>query len=86
MPDAEAVAKLFHETYERLAPAFGYKTRQDTRVSWESLPEHNKRLMIATAAEVLALLFPLEGEKPSENEPFSVRSTHIEEKQERAET
>ncbi|MGH2479760.1 MAG: caspase family protein, partial [Ktedonobacteraceae bacterium] len=30
VPDAEAVAKLFHETYERLAPTCGYETRVDT--------------------------------------------------------
>lgn len=60
VPDAESVAKLFHEAYERLAPAFGYDTREATRTSWEHVPEHNKRLMIAVTAEVLALLFPPE--------------------------
>src|SRR5258706_6409223 len=30
MPDPESVAKLFHETYERMAPAFNYETRQAT--------------------------------------------------------
>lgn len=58
MPDAESVAKLFHEAYERLAPAFGYETRETTRVPWEQVPENNKHLMIAAAAEVLAMLFP----------------------------
>jgi hypothetical protein len=58
MPDAESVAKLFHESYERLAPAFGYETRETTRVPWEKVPERNKRLMIAATAEVLAMLFP----------------------------
>ncbi|WIG59168.1 MAG: hypothetical protein OJF49_001915 [Ktedonobacterales bacterium] len=60
MPDAESVAKFFHEAYERLAPAFGYKTRDETRVPWENVPERNKRLMIAATAEVLAMLFPPE--------------------------
>lgn len=60
MPDAESVAKLFHEAYERLAPAFGYETREATRVLWENVPERNKRLMIAATAEVLAMLFPPE--------------------------
>lgn len=54
MPDAEVVARLFHEAYERLAPAFGYVTRDETRVPWEQVPERNRRLMIAVAAEVLA--------------------------------
>lgn len=58
MPDAEAIARLFHEAYERLAPAFGYETREETRVPWEEVPEHNRHLMIAAASEVLALLFP----------------------------
>ena len=60
MPDAEAVARLFHETYERLAPSFEYKTRPETAVLWENVPERNKRLMIAVAAEVIAMLFPPE--------------------------
>ncbi len=60
VPDAESVAKLFHESYERLAPTFGYETREETRLPWERVPERNKRLMIAATAEVLALLFPPE--------------------------
>jgi|GEM_PF-41182 hypothetical protein len=60
VPDAESVAKLFHTTYERLAPHYGYGTRLATRVPWEQVPEQNRQLMIATAAEVLAALFPLE--------------------------
>lgn len=62
MPNAESVAKLFHDTYERLAPVFGYDTRLDTRMPWDMVPERNKRLMIAVTAEVLAMLFaPTEG-------------------------
>ncbi len=60
MPDAESVARIFHETYERLAPSFGYETREATRGSWDNMPERNKHLMIATTAELLATLFPLE--------------------------
>lgn len=60
MPDAESVAKLFHETYERLAPTFEYETRPATQVPWEEVPERNKRLMVAVTAEVLAMLFPIE--------------------------
>ena len=60
VPDPESVAKLFHEAYERLAPTFQYETRRATRVRWEDVPAHNKNLMIATAAEVLATLFPLD--------------------------
>ncbi len=63
MPNAESVAKLFHETYERLAPHYNYETRERTRVPWEQVPEQNKLLMIATAAEVLAKILPPEDEK-----------------------
>jgi hypothetical protein len=61
MPDAETVARLFHETYERLAPAYHYKTRRATAVSWDAVPDRNKQHMIATTAEVLAMLFPAQG-------------------------
>jgi caspase domain-containing protein len=67
VPDAESVAKLFHETYERLAPTFGYETRVDTRVTWEQVPEQNKRLMIATITEVLTILFPPEATTSAAN-------------------
>ena len=50
--EAEAVARLFHETYERLAPSFGYETRKASAVPWEDVPENNRRLMIAVAGEV----------------------------------
>lgn len=48
----ELVARHFHEAYERLAPDFGYKTREASAVPWEDVPEANKRLMEATVAEV----------------------------------
>ena len=47
------LARLFHETYEELAPRFGYATRPESRVAWDDVPENNKRLMIATCREVL---------------------------------
>ena len=55
-PDPERVAQLFHETYERLAPDFGYETRGDSAVPWEQVPEANRGLMVATAAAVLESL------------------------------
>lgn len=66
MPDAESVAKLFHEAYERLAPAFGYETRRETRLPWEEVPERNRHLMIASTAEVLAFLFPPAHQEPTD--------------------
>lgn len=50
---AEELAELFHETYERLAPDFGYTSRRSTAVPWRDVPEPNKSLMIAVAAQVM---------------------------------
>lgn len=51
MTDAEKLARLFHETYERLAPDFGHEKRQETR---EFDPESaNGRLMLAVCGELL---------------------------------
>jgi hypothetical protein len=49
------LAKLFHETYERLAPSFGYETRSETAVPWEQIPANNpnKQLMIAVTGEII---------------------------------
>src|SRR5690606_650135 len=59
---AEALARRFHETYERLAPSFGYETRAETR---EFDPTSaNGRLMIA-ACETLAAPPPADAEKPA---------------------
>ena len=51
--EAEGLARLFHETYERLAPTFGYETRKESAVAWEDVPGHNRGLMIAVAASIL---------------------------------
>jgi hypothetical protein len=50
---AEQLAQRFHETYERLAPAFGYETRKESARPWAEVPEQNRRLMIAVCAEIL---------------------------------
>jgi hypothetical protein len=51
MSEAEKLARLFHVTYERLAPQFGYETRQDTRAFD---PESaNGRLMIAVCESII---------------------------------
>lgn len=48
------LATVFHETYERLAPLFGYETRPDTR---QFDPESkNGRLMVAVCREILLRL------------------------------
>lgn len=50
---ADDLARRFHETYERLAPSFGYETRRASAVPWEEVPEQNRALMTAVAAELL---------------------------------
>ena len=67
---SEKLARLFHETYERLAPSFGYDARNESAVAWENLPERNRTLMIAVA-DIIELNYfggakQLEGELPSE--------------------
>lgn len=61
----EALARRFHETYERLAPSFGYKTREASAVPWESVPEANKALMIAVCAELGGAASPGPPEAPA---------------------
>lgn len=46
----EDIARDFHETYERLAPSFGYETRKETKQFDAKSP--NGRLMIAVCNEV----------------------------------
>lgn len=51
---AKDIAKMFHDIYERLAPQFGYETREDTK---EFDPESaNGKLMIAVVEELLSVL------------------------------
>jgi hypothetical protein len=52
--EALDLARLFHDTYERLAPSFGYETRKDTRTFDPTTP--NGRLMVVVCGEVLAAL------------------------------
>jgi hypothetical protein len=54
MSTAEEIARAFHEAYEQLAPDFGYRTREASAKPWDDVPEQNRRLMIATAAKLLA--------------------------------
>jgi hypothetical protein len=52
--EPETLAQAFHENYERLAPEYGYKTREASAVPWDEVPDNNKRLMVATARAALA--------------------------------
>lgn len=42
---AEKMAIFFHDTYEELAPSFGYETRDETKIFKKDSP--NGKLMIA---------------------------------------
>ena len=55
---AEMLARLFHETYERLAPDYGYETRRESAVPWDDVPDQNKRLMVAVCGHVLEQILP----------------------------
>lgn len=52
-PTAAELARFFHETYEELAPSYGYETRKESAVSWENVPEKNKKLMTAVCRLVI---------------------------------
>jgi hypothetical protein len=52
-PKPWQVAAAFHEAYERLAPGYGYKTQDATAVPWDEVPQANKELMTAVAAEMI---------------------------------
>lgn len=53
MSDAAKVAEKFHETYERLAPAFGYETREASAKPWADVPAQNRDLMTAVVAHLI---------------------------------
>lgn len=53
---AEMLAEAFHEAYERLAPKYGYNTRQESAVPWSDVPEGNKNLMVDVAHEMLTFI------------------------------
>jgi hypothetical protein len=49
----DAIARSFHDAYERLAPQFGYRTREASAKPWDDVPNDNKRLMRATVRDLL---------------------------------
>jgi hypothetical protein len=51
---AEMIARRFHETYERLGPAYGWQSQESARgKSFDDLPESSRRLMVATVTALL---------------------------------
>jgi hypothetical protein len=53
MANAEQIAQAFHETYERLAPDFGYETREASAKPWAEVPEQNRSLMVAVVQALI---------------------------------
>ena len=53
---AADLAQKFHESYERLAPKFGYETRKESAKPWADVPKQNQDLMTAVCAEMLRLM------------------------------
>jgi hypothetical protein len=49
----DRIAREFHERYERLAPDFGYKTRDASAVPWDQVPEANANLMRGVVRSLL---------------------------------
>jgi hypothetical protein len=59
---AEVVARMFHSHYERLAPLWGYRTREASATEWDQVPLRNRELMVATAKAVIDELVGREDE------------------------
>jgi hypothetical protein len=77
--DSVSLARKFHKAYERLAPQFGYETREETR---EFDPESpNGKLMIAVCSEILDLtamcVQPERNEDEQETAKPALPITHI---------
>jgi hypothetical protein len=52
-PDAEQIAKAFHDAYEALAPDHGYETREASAKPWKKVPDNNRNLMVATVRKLI---------------------------------
>lgn len=68
---SEQLARRFHDAYERLAPSFGYETRQETRAFDPTTP--NGRLMIATCGELSSESRTVAGRTVAEWREFAKR-------------
>jgi hypothetical protein len=70
--DALSLAILFHFHYERLAPQYGYETREGTRKFDPNSP--NGKLMVATCGAVLDALSSLPSPDPEAKESHDAGS------------
>lgn len=69
------LARDFHVIYERLAPSFGYETREDTK-EFDPTSE-NGRLMIATCGVILEKIHFYEDTKSYIDTLFSLTSDNM---------
>lgn len=53
VPEAEKIARAFHDEYEAFAQMYGWETQQATRVSFDELPAENQQTMISTVRALL---------------------------------
>jgi hypothetical protein len=51
--NGEQIARAFHESCERQAPAHGYNAREASAVPWEQVPERDRTLMVAMVNDLL---------------------------------
>ena len=51
--EAEELATFIHLEYEKFAQKTGWETNEDCRVSFDDLPEANKKTMILVAESIL---------------------------------
>ncbi|KKL09250.1 hypothetical protein LCGC14_2567760, partial [marine sediment metagenome] len=75
--EAEELACKFHQTYERLAPDFGYETREASAKPWNDVPENNRKLMTAVCAELLDLFAVVKIDKLREALMIIVNETSL---------
>lgn len=54
MANALKIARLFHDTYEQLAPQYGYETRKDTKKFDPN--SSNGKLMIAVCDKIASII------------------------------
>jgi hypothetical protein len=61
MRAAEAIAREFHSSYEKLAPEFGWETQTASRKEWDEVPDENRELMVAVAQDLISRQIVREG-------------------------
>ena len=51
--EVDSLARMFHDSYERIAKEVGWKTQESCKVEFDDLPEENKQVMLRTVGEVV---------------------------------